>query len=113
MRFLVILFFASLAIPAHAQGRAAVNGLTNTARQLCDWSGNVADPNGLAAELDGRLGDAIGLRNGNSIIGTVYASDPTAGAQIWASNMASMSGGCDKLTDILDNPAAQALSHLQ
>lgn len=113
MRFFSVFFLAvTLAGAAHAQGAQALEGLQNIARQLCNWTGNPVDPSGLAAAIDGRLGDTMGVRNTDSIIGSVYATDPAAGAQIWASNMTRRAGGCERLIGILDRPAAEVLAEL-
>lgn len=113
MRFLSVFLLAlTVAGGAHAQGAQALAGLQNIARQLCDWSGSPADPGGLAAAIDGRLGDSMGVRNTESIIGSVYAEDPAAGAQMWASNITRRAGGCARLIGILDRPAAEVLAEL-
>ena len=111
-RVTLVILAALLANPASAQGQQAVTGLNNIAQQLCGWTGGVADPSGLAAALDGPLGDVMGFRDSDSLVGSVYASDPRAGAQMWASNGSRRSGGCEQLVAILNRPASQVLADL-
>jgi len=111
--------FAALAIwaaPAVAQsddfGVKALSGFERITRDLCGYNGEIADSEGLAAAFEGRLGEAMGLFNTDSIIGTIAANDPDAGAQMWASTMEGRNGGCDLLIGILTKPAAETLETL-
>jgi hypothetical protein len=111
------LFLAALlaAAPALAQSdgaRAAVDGLENVAREICNHRSDAVDPAGLAAAIDGPLGDAMGLRDGDTIIGMIYVDNPEGGAQMWASTMAGRNGGCALLIDMLSLPVDQVLADL-
>lgn len=110
-----LLLASLLAAPAMAQtghGPASLAGLESIARQICNHRQATVDPTGMAAALEGALGDAMGLRNTDSIIGLIHDGDPEQGAAMWANTMASRTGGCDLLIRMLSVPATTTLAEL-
>lgn len=115
MRFPLLLAALLEAVPVAAQtsrGAAALTGLEDVAANFCGHRVETVDPQGLAAALEGPVGDAIGLTNGDSIIGNIAANDPEAGARMWASTTAG-NGGCATVIRILSQPAAATLAEVQ
>ncbi|WP_224816328.1 hypothetical protein [Hasllibacter sp. MH4015] len=110
----VSIAFAALiaASPVFADGAEAVAGLEEVARATCGHSATTMDPQGLAAALDGVVGDAMGFRNAESIIGMIYDGDPRAGARMWASTTTAR-GGCPTLIRILSQPAEATIAEVQ
>ena len=113
---LSIAALAICAAPAAAQpddfGTKALAGFERVTRDICGFNGEIADPEGLIAAFEGQLGEAMGLFNTDSIIGSISADDPAAGTQMWASTMEGRNGGCELLIDILEKPAAETLETL-
>lgn len=115
MRLALLLasLLAATPLSAHSSdGALALAGIEGTARDLCGYTTPTADPSGLTTALDSPLGDAMGLRNSDSIIGIIAANDPQAGAQMWASTTANGNGGCGLLTRILSRPSAETIAEL-
>lgn len=111
------LLLASLlaALPASAQtsrGSAALAGLEDVARNICGHSAATVDPSGLAAGLEGPIGDAMGLTNSDSIIGIIAADDPEGGARMWASTTAG-NGGCATVIRMLSQPGSATIAEVQ
>lgn len=98
--------------PASADGTAAVAGLEDVARSVCGHTARTADPTGLATALDGVVGDAMGLRDGSTIIGMIYGNDPEGGARMWASTTTA-NGGCPTLIRMLSQPATATIAEVQ
>ncbi|MEJ6390224.1 hypothetical protein [Gymnodinialimonas ulvae] len=114
MRFALPISLAALLIagPALADGRLAITGLEEVAAASCGHTAATLDPDGLAAALDAAGGEAMGLRNADTIIGIIYESDPPGGARMWASTTAGR-GGCTTLIRILSQPAEATLAEVQ
>lgn len=107
---------AILATPVAADsdnfGTKALAGFERTTRNLCGYRGEIVDAEGLIAAFEGRLGQAMGLFNSDSIIGIIAANDPDAAAQMWASTTEGRKGGCELLIGILEKTAAENLETL-
>ncbi|MEX3017672.1 hypothetical protein [Gymnodinialimonas hymeniacidonis] len=101
------------ASPAFADGALALAGLQEIARSPCAYRDEPVDPQGLAAALDGVIGDVMGLRDSDTIIGMIYDGDPQAGARMWASNLALTHQGCETLVHILSSPVEALIAEVQ
>ena len=115
MRFTALLAALLAAVPAHAQtstGALALAGLEDVAAAICGHRAPTVDPSGLAAGLDGAIGDAMGLRNTDSIVGLIYANDPEGGARMWASTLSGSAAGCNTLVQMLSVPASTTIAGL-
>lgn len=100
---------AAPALGQGTEGARALAGLEDVASSVCGHGAATVDPGGLVTGLEGVIGDAMGLRNGDSIIGTIYASDPEAGARMWAATLAGSAAGCATLVRMLSVPAAETI----
>lgn len=115
MRFTLLLATLLAAAPAAAQtsrGAAALAGLEDAATSFCGHHAETVDAAGLATALEGPVGDAMGLTNGDSIIGIIAANDPEAGARMWASTIAG-NGGCTTLIRMLSQPGSATIAEVQ
>lgn len=112
--FPALIFLAVAPSAARAEtGQLALAGLEEVARANCGHSAATLDPAGLSAALDGVVGDAMGLRDTDTIIGMIYAGDPRSGARMWASTLSGKPGGCNTLVRMLSQPAADTIAEVQ